>query len=59
MSTVKCINSKNPKIFQHTFTKLEFLEKLYPLKDKMNCKHTTKVVVLYQVSTEIESKIQI
>ena len=33
---------------------------LNPLKDNINCKYfTTKVIVLYQVSKEIEAKIQV
>ena len=59
MNTVHHISSKLPKNFRLTFTKLEFLEKLHPLKNKINYKYfTIKVVVLYQVSKKIKAKIK-
>ena len=58
MGTVHHVSSKSPTIFRLTFTKLEGLEKLHPLK--INCKlFITKAVVLHQVFKGIEAKIQV
>ena len=58
MGTVHRIKTKPQKIFLPTSTKFEILEKLRALKNEINCKHfNIKLVVFYQVSKEIESKI--